>query len=200
MGTKCTFEEAFHFYVSFEAGSISRKEVQNDKLSLNTYASTHILRNLSDTGMRGKTQQIQAQLHSKSGGQSRLAPPLTFGGCAFPSTAHACARKPPGPASLVGTTDVRREAGCACAIAASATCAGPVTESTGSCVFSVGGICRAAWIGARRQRKAWQKALSRAAGVRGSVFFSCPLPSLDHPPAPHPESLLGTPSAPPFLK
>lgn len=31
-------------------------------------------------------------------------------------------------------------------------------------------------------------------------FFSCPLPSLDHPPAPHPESLLGTPSAPPFLK
>lgn len=32
------------------------------------------------------------------------------------------------------------------------------------------------------------------------MFFSCPLPSLDHIPAPHPESLLGTPSALPVLK
>lgn len=44
-----------------------------------------------------------------------------------------------GPASPAGTTDVRREAGCACAIAASATCAGPVPESAGLSEFSLVG-------------------------------------------------------------
>lgn len=45
-------------------------------------------------GCVGKLSKSELSFTVKSGCQSRLAPPLTFGGCAFPSTAPACARKP----------------------------------------------------------------------------------------------------------